>query len=117
MTPEAYGEKYPDHLLEQYKLYVEMGDRVSQRRDQSSRFYATIYSALAAILILEARFDLSGDAWGPVFLIAGIVGVVVAGIWFMNIRSYRRLNSAKFAVINEMEAQLPFSGYGKEWGA
>lgn len=115
MKPEEYGEKYPDHLLEQYKLYVEMADRVSQRRDQSNKFYATIYSALAAILVLAARFDLSDDTWGFAFLVAGLVGALLAGIWYMNIRSYRTLNSAKFQIINEIEKQLPAQGYTDEW--
>ena len=55
MKPEEYGDKYSAHLLEQYKLYVEMADRVSQRRDQSNRFYVTIVSALAAIVVVIAR--------------------------------------------------------------
>jgi len=28
-SPEEYGEKYQEHLLEQYKLYVEMADNPS----------------------------------------------------------------------------------------
>jgi hypothetical protein len=27
-----YGEHYQDHLLEQYKLYVQMADKISERR-------------------------------------------------------------------------------------
>ena len=115
MTPKEYGEKYPDHLLEQYKLYVEMADRISQRRDQSNKFYATVYSALAAVLLLAARFDLSDSTLGIVFLAVGIVGSALAFIWWLNIQSYRALNRAKFAVIQEMEASLPFPGYKKEW--
>ena len=115
MTPKEYGEKYPDHLLEQYKLYVEMADRISQRRDQSNKFYATVYSALAAVLLLAARFDLSDSTLGIVFLAVGIVGTSLAFIWRLNIESYRALNRAKFAVIQEIEASLPFPGYKKEW--
>lgn len=54
MTPE----KHSDHLLEQYKLYVEMTDRVSQRREQSNRFYVTLVAAIVALLILA-----QGWAW------------------------------------------------------
>jgi len=32
IKPEEYGPEYRAHLMEQYKLYVEMADRVSQRR-------------------------------------------------------------------------------------
>lgn len=115
MTPDRYGEKYPDHLLEQYKLYVEMADRISQRRDQSNKFYATVYSALAAVLLLAVRFDLSDSASAIAFLAVGIVGTALSIIWRLNIESYRAINSAKFDVIHEIETKLPFPGYKREW--
>ena len=120
MNPETYGDKYPDHLLEQYKLYVEMADRISQRRDQSNRFYVTIVSALAAIVVVIARFGVPADAANGAlshigFLAIGLFGLALSIIWFFNIRSYRALNSAKFAIINEIEKQLPFAGYTEKW--
>ncbi len=120
MTPEEYGDKYPDHLIEQYKLYVEMADRVSQRRDQSNRFYVALLGALAAILVIAARFVLSdgGEAVKFItaaFLISGVFGAAISIIWLVNIRSYRTLNSAKFQVIHELEKEIPFDGYAKEW--
>ena len=120
MNPETYGDKYPDHLLEQYKLYVEMADRVSQRRDQSNRFYVTIVSALAAIVIVIARFGVPADAANDAlshigFLAIGLFGLALSTIWFFNIRSYRALNTAKFKIIKKIEKQLPFAGYAEEW--
>lgn len=120
MNPETYGDKYPDHLLEQYKLYVEMADRISQRREQSNRFYVTIVSALAAIVVVIARFGVPADAANGAlshigFLAIGLFGLALSIIWLFNIRSYRALNSAKFVIINEIEKQLPFAGYTEEW--
>ena len=115
MTPEKYGEKYPDHLLEQYKLYVEMADRVSQRREQSNRFYVTLVAAIVALLILAARLGVADGAWPVLFLISGLFGMALSVVWYGNIRSYRELNTAKFAIINELEKQLPTAGYADEW--
>ena len=118
MKPEDYGEeKYSDHLLEQYKLYVEMADRVSQRRDQSNRFYVTIVSALAAVVVIIARFSVpeNGALLEVAFLIVGLFGLALSVVWHFNIRSYRTLNSAKFDIINSIEKQLPYAGYSKEW--
>lgn len=120
MKPEEYGENYSAHLLEQYKLYVEMADRVSQRRDQSNRFYVTIVSALAAIVVVIARFGVPADgANGALsdigFLAIGLFGLALSGVWWLNIRSYRTLNSAKFEIINRIEKRLPFAGYSEEW--
>ena len=115
MKPDEYGEKYPDHLLEQYKLYVEMADRVSQRREQSNRFYVSLVAAIVALLVILARFDVADGAWPIVFLISGVVGAALSLVWYVNIKSYRQLNSAKFAIINKMEKQLPAAGYSDEW--
>ena len=60
MSPEEYGDKYSDHLPEQYKLYVEMTDRVSQRRERSNQFFITLLSG-PAILAVFARFWLDGE--------------------------------------------------------
>jgi hypothetical protein len=30
-SPSTYGEQYQSHLLEQYKLYVQMADKISER--------------------------------------------------------------------------------------
>ena len=120
MNPEEYGEKYSDHLMEQYKFYVEMADRVSQCRDQSNRFYVALLGALAAILVIAARFVLSDDGESSmfmtvVFLASGVFGAILTIIWRLNIRSYRTLNSAKFEIIHELEKKIPFDGYTKEW--
>ncbi len=120
MRPEEYGEKFSDHFLEQYKLYVEMADRISQRREQSNRFYVALLTSLAALLVILARFglDTENDAGGflkAVILAIGALGSVLAIIWFVNIKSYRQLNTAKFQIINRMEKQLPFAGYSDEW--
>lgn len=115
MKPDEYGANYQAHLLEQYKLYVEMADRVSQRRDQSNRFYVTIVSALVALLVVLSRLGAADSLWAAALLIAGLFGVALSVIWLLNIRSYRTLNSAKFAIINAIERQLPTAGYSDEW--
>ena len=115
MKRDEYGDNYQAHLLEQYKLYVEMADRVSQRRDQSNRFYVTIVSALVALLVVMARLGAADSVWAAALLIAGLFGAALSLIWLQNIRSYRTLNSAKFDVINAIESQLPTAGYSDEW--
>ena len=119
MNPEAYGEKYSDHLLEQYKLYVEITDRVSQRRERSNQFFITLLAG-PAILAMLARFWLgdendSGVFLPAVLLVSGLLGMALSTTWFASIRSYRHLNNARFKVIGEMEKHLPFGSYSYEW--
>jgi hypothetical protein len=41
--------------------------------------------------------------------------LVLAGTWWLLLRSYRKLNAAKFAVIGQMEEALPVKLFNEEW--
>ncbi|WP_425305444.1 RipA family octameric membrane protein [Brevibacillus laterosporus] len=110
---EEYGEKYKDHLLDQYKLYVQMADNISTRRDSTNKFYLSVLSALLAIIpIVKSAL---ADAVETAFLIISLLGIFLCIIWYINIRSYKQLNSAKFKVIHQLEEELPFSCFKVEW--
>lgn len=115
MKKEEYGEKFHEHLLEQYKLYVEMADRISNRRGQTNRFYISLLSGLLALLSIVVGRHIFSDFQTVVFIIVAILGLALCILWNINIRSHRQLNSGKFKVIHEMEQHLPFPCYDKEW--
>ena len=115
MEPSEYGSEYQAHMLEQYKLYAEMADRISQRRDQSNRFYAGLVSAIVALLVVMGRLGVSGSDWHLALLLAGLFGGSLSIIWFFNLHSYRVLNRAKYRVLQRMETRLPVPGYKEEW--
>jgi hypothetical protein len=115
MTKEETGNRFCDPLLEQYKTYVEMTDRVSTRRSHTNRFYVSLLSGLLALLSIVASKDGFAQIPHMVILGVGILGILLCILWFFTIRDYRRLNSAKFEVVNQMEQQLPFQPYDREW--
>jgi|Deesub1362A_J573_1020465.scaffolds.fasta_scaffold04659_7 hypothetical protein len=108
-----YGEKFNEHLLEQYKLYVEMADRISERRMQTNKFYISLLSGLLALLSILVSVGKLNQTL--IFVIVSLLGIALCILWHINIRSYRQLNSGKFKVIHEMEQNLPFPCYDKEW--
>jgi hypothetical protein len=97
----------PDGFLDQYKLFVEMADRVSARRATANSFFVTVQSAL-----VTAFGFTTGDRW-PL----AVAGIAVAVTWWLTLRSYRMLNEAKFGVINTMEVRLNAQPYADEWKA
>lgn len=120
MDATKYGSDYQAHLLDQYKLYVEMADNISARRAQANQFYISVLSALLAVVALVGKLSGSGEAGRPelvniAFLAVSVLGLVLCVVWFVNLMSYRQLNSGKFLVIHEMEARLPFPCYDREW--
>lgn len=115
MNKEEYGEQFSEHMLEQYKLYVEMADRVSSRRAQTNRFYISLLSILLALLSIVASIGAFSEILDIILLAMAILGIILCALWWVNIRSYSQLNSGKFKVIHEMEKELPIAAYDKEW--
>lgn len=78
----------------------------------------TLLSGLLIILsfsVNKNHFELTGSFQSILFVSVGLLGSLVCLIWHVNIRSYRQLNSKKFEVIHEMERELPFPLYAREW--
>lgn len=112
--------KYEENItllkLEQYKLFVEMADRISSRRLTANSFFLSLNTALVALMGYVVA-----DENNLLFLTSSMAisfsGVVLCYIWYRLIRSYKDLNTAKFIVIHEMESELPFKAYDAEWQA
>jgi hypothetical protein len=108
-------------LLELYKTAVEMADRTSARRAGANSFFLTLNTALAAVvgIVSAARTPPPGNAL-PLFDAFGLLatsaaGIVLALVWWLLLRYYRRLNAAKFQVIHKIEERLPARPYTDEW--
>jgi hypothetical protein len=123
-SPSEYNEEqYQNHLLEQYKLYVQMADNISARRQSANSFFLTVNTALIAFLGLLASPDVGGDtgvaANPPLLWVLAVsaAGVVLCYTWYRLVRSYKDLNSGKFKVVHAIENRLPASPYDAEWEA
>lgn len=110
-----YGDNFKAHLFEQYKICVEMADRVSVRRSQANTFYISLLSALLALLSFVIDKKIYSGSQNVLLLFTAMLGVSLCFTWYINIQSYKQLNSLKYQVINEMEQQLPFPCYAREW--
>ena len=99
-------------LLEQYKLYVEMADRISQRRQSANNYFLSINILLSSFIyyLKESRYRFDDGVW-----IIFCAGFLVCLIWYCLIRSYKKMNNGKFKVIHEMEQMLDYQPYNREW--
>jgi hypothetical protein len=103
-------------ILEQYKIYVEMADRISARRSLTNTFFLTLNTAVFAAIGSLWKTPPAAPSWLLVFPLLALL--VQCGAWFFLVRSYRQLNSAKYIVIGVLEERLPASPYWKaEWKA
>lgn len=109
---ETYGQGYKEHLLKQYIMYVEMADKVSQRRMEANSFFLAVNTLL--ITYLTNWNSKEYDSTLPC-LVAGLAGISICCAWLYILGSYKKLNTKKFEVIHMMEEELPFSAYVIEW--
>lgn len=98
--------KEPTHdTVELYKLAVEMADRVSARRGHANQFYLTLQSILLGAPALVQAVGSRGSIEPFLSFLLCVVGVVTSATWWLQLKSYRDLNKAKFAVINAIEEE------------
>ena len=103
-------------ILEQYKTCVEMADRVSARRATANTFFLSLNTAVFTVIGVIADLH---PRTSKGFLLFPLVALLAeCARWYWLLRSYRQLNSAKYAVIGAMEERLPASPFWSgEWWA
>ena len=115
-TSDKYGDKYIEHLLEQYKIYINSSEKISDRRQKSNEFFLGLNSALVAALGFIAT-KTNGLEIANLLILSSIAGITLCYLWYRTIYSYKCLNSGKFKVIHTIEKRLPLSLYDTEWEA
>ena len=102
-----------DRSVDLYKFAVEMADRVSARRGTANAYFLAVQTTLVAVLSLGAPNLSKSSPW--ISAVASAAGIALSMAWWLQLRSYRSLNSAKFAVITELEKDLGLTIYQNEW--
>lgn len=115
-TPYAANATYQEHLLAQYKLYVEMTDHVNSRRQTANTFFLSINTALIGLLGYINPNYASQSEMTFLWIIA-VAGISLGYLWYRIMRSYLDLNTAKFQVIHNIEKHLPLTPYAAEWAS
>ncbi len=111
---DKYGDKYIEHLLEQYKIYVGSAEKISDRRQKANEFFLALNTGLVALLGFVITKTSQSDITGLLAL-SSVAGITMCYLWYRIVRSYKGLNSGKYEVIHMIEARLPLALYDTEW--
>lgn len=115
-TYDGGNERYLGAILEQYRIYVEMADRISARRALANTFFVTLNTAVLTAIGVFWNRSPNGSDWSLIVPLVVLLGQCMT--WFWLVRSYRQLNTAKYVVIGSLERRLPASPYwSAEWRA
>ena len=101
---ESQQRQDMDHaLIEQYKLFVQSAENVSDRRIRINRYQTSLNLGVVALHGLVPSFIPHPVA--P-FLIA-LAGIALSVNWFLTLWSFRETNRIKYVIIHSMERRLP----------
>ena len=92
--------------FEEYHLYYESTEKVTERRLTTNRWN---YSICTAIFVASTAL-LGWAASNPHFLVVALIAVIIlcilailfCSLWIAQIKDFKMLNNAKFDVLNEM---------------
>ena len=101
-------------LIDQYTHYAESAMAVSERRLRTNRFHVSLLSGILVVVTFIAQGPLS-HAQQVGLVAVGLLGVSLCGLWYQTVDSQRRLNQAKYEILHEMEADLAYPVYQREW--
>ena len=116
VAEEDYGDSHKSNSMEIYKLFVEMADRISTRRQSANSFFLSVNTAIIAVVSYLALGN-EGKQAGQFHWLVSAAGMAICYMWYRLIRSYKDLNTAKFKVVHAMEKGLPLAPYDAEWEA
>jgi len=114
IVPEKCGEKQAEHLFDQYKIYIESAEKISDRRQKTNEFFLGTNTALVALLgFIATKINPENIQYAS--MLASISGAAICYYWYRIILSYKGLNVGKFKVIHLIEERLPLALYDTEW--
>ena len=106
VSREDYKDEYGTTVLELWKTCVELANAKTEKRTSSNNIFITINAALLAVVSFSLDYK---------SILLSIVGFAVCVVWLNSIESYKKLSSAKYHIINEIELQLPLKPFAYEW--
>ena len=110
---ENHADRYIDHYLEQYRIYLHVFNDTSDRRYKYNEFFLGLNTIIMGVMgYLEAK-DISHAP--IIFVLAPLVGIAICFCWYKLIVSFSQLNRAKFKIIHMLEKKLPANLFETEW--
>lgn len=100
-------------LVEQYKILLSTSESLIERRQKLTTTYLSIFSVMLPVLSAMLTFEQAFLQLGAFFVSS--ICIILCLSWRGTIISYGKSNRAKFAILEEMEKQLPVAMFASEW--
>ncbi len=98
--------------FDEFKLYYDSTEKVTDRRLETNRWNYSICVAILITIATITNWSLStpGLVWVGLSAVAVLclMAMLFCLLWIGQIRDFKKLNNAKFAILNEMAPRIDF---------
>ncbi len=106
---------YAAMVLEQWKTANEQTANISSQRNNINNFYMSLLSLLIGGILLSERVMAEALVSKTITLVIIMaLGVVCCRSWINQVEKCRRINAQKFAIITQLEKELPANAISYE---
>ncbi|MEL6258009.1 MAG: hypothetical protein AAFQ67_02995 [Pseudomonadota bacterium] len=111
----TFGEFDYDRRMEIYKVMVDSVERGIDRRQALNRFYFSV--VIAIFVSISFVLQSENDELPARTIVSGALFLATANclLWLFMIFASRRLSASKYDVICEMETELEYAPFSREW--
>lgn len=97
-------------MLEEYKLFCDMAQKLSERRQTSTQTYLAVNTAIFTVLAFLVK-DAGFRGWSMIEVTAPLylAGIAVSIVWLRTIYDFRRVIGWRYDQLREMEKVMPDS--------
>lgn len=107
--------EYQKNIFDQYIMFAEIADRVTERRNQMNAFFITINVVLVTIIGFFYEQEV-GFSRKPFTFLVLLAALALCVLWSSMLISYRKLSKSKYRIITEeYEPKLPSKPFTSEW--
>ncbi len=98
-------------VFEEYKLFVESTQFLTERRQAAAQTYLTLNTAIITVLAFLVK-DVGFRGWWLVAASVPIfaIGIIVCGIWERTVLQYKQLINWRFEQLKQIEAKPEMHG-------
>lgn len=104
--PEQPPEQYLPHIMGQYRLWVGMYDKDSQRLLTTHWYFLATYLILTSLVVIALTSGIV-DFGASLFIGIPILGAILSYMWFTLAQSCIKRKQARLHTILELEQHLP----------
>ncbi len=106
------AKKKPGYSFEEFRLYYESAEKVTDRRLSTNKFNYSISTTLLLVIAYIWNWSNVNSQFSyiafSITLVISLMATLFCSLWIGKIEDYKLLNNAKFDILNEMSQNLIF---------